>query len=190
MDDAQRITKALAPLTSVFPNWKGTPETVSVYVRILADLPPELLEMAIVQLLSQDREFMPTPGTIRETALQLEDYASGRLSAPEAWGEAMRLIRGVGSARLDQEGSGDDTLDQAMRAVGGWRAVGYSDNPTADRARFIEAYSTIDRREREERRMLPAVREHIAQLADSMSVKALSLPVTRVLEVVDSGGGE
>jgi len=58
---------------------------VNVYEEILADLTPETLEAASRQYLSTDT-FFPSPGKLRETALELQMLAIGIPTPGEAWG--------------------------------------------------------------------------------------------------------
>jgi hypothetical protein len=171
--DRQRVLEVIAPLVAMFPNFKPEqPEiTFEIYVRILVDMDPLMLEAAIFSLLSQPLEFMPTAGKIRHTAASLVDRASGVMDAFEAWGLVQSCLdAGAGHPIIGQSfnGSGDKQVDKAVRYLGGWRSLSMSDNHTADRARFIQCWDRMSERDREERTMLPQIRQAIAALTDDL----------------------
>jgi hypothetical protein len=176
----QRVQERIAPLASMFPNWHGTPETVEAYVQVLADLDPLMLEAAIFQLLSTRLDFMPTAGTIRQTAYDLSDRAAGRLGPYEAWEAVVRAFADVGAYRSPD--FDDPIIGDAVKAVGGWRNLCASDNMVADRARFIDAYTRLSSRRREDEAMLPDMRRRFILLVDKLSANR-SLP--QPSEVVD-----
>jgi len=65
---------------------------------------------------------------------------------------------------------------ETVKVLGG-RDVIITDNPTADRARFIDAYREIVARERTKNAMLPVVREYVQDKQKSLvagSIKALA----------------
>jgi len=185
--DRQRVLERLAPLVAAFPNFHPDPATFEAYVLVLVDVDPLLLEAAILQLISRPLEFMPSPGRIREEALDLMD---GRLSGPDAWAlVAQELRRGVGHftgpvvayvpgsdqpvTSYGEEPRVPPDVQRAVDAVGGWSRLRSSDNYSADRARFLEAYAVYADRSRNDARMLPAVRQVVSALAGRMQSPAL-----------------
>jgi hypothetical protein len=66
---------------------------------------------------------------------------------------------------------------QVVRCLGGWRSIMASDLQAAERARFIDAYDELVKRERETGLMLPEVR----QLREANRVTGLIGQVTRQL---------
>ena len=64
-------------------------------------------------------------------------------------------------------------LAKCVDAVGGWRALRMSDNTVADRSQFVRVYDAIAAREREDRLMLPEVRELAKRLAGRVEAEAL-----------------
>lgn len=172
--DRQRVLQAIAPLVAMFPNFKlEQPDlTFEMYVRILVDLDPLILEAAVVSLLSQPLDFMPTAGKIRHAAAALISQASGDIDAYEAWEIVRRCLEaGAGHPIVGRsfDGSGDENVDQAVRYLGGWRALTLSDNPVSDRARFIQCWDRMAKRERDDRAMLPEIRRAIGALADNLA---------------------
>ena len=61
----------------------------------------------------------------------------------------------------------DSRITRAVEAIGGWRFVCTSpeEMQVSNRARFIAAYETIEKRDRDEIRLLPQVREIVTTLS-------------------------
>ena len=172
-EEKQRIEYRLAPLAAMFPNWKPDDLTIEAYVVALADIDPLSLESAILHLLSQDRDFMPTAGTIRHTSFDLQAGNGGPPTAYEAWelaGKAINAGAGYPVTGIFQDPDVHPLVDKAVRYIGGWRQLATSENYVSDRARFIDAYNQVREREIEEVRMLPQVREQVKALADGLSI--------------------
>lgn len=133
-------------------------ETMAIYERALSDIPTDVLKAAVLSAIST-RTFFPAIAEIRELAFSAIEREAGLPTATEAWGavcEAVRAIGIYGAPRWKYQQTAD-----AVRAVGGWESICNSENPTADRARFIEAYSAIVARARSDARQLPEVRDTI-----------------------------
>lgn len=179
-NEKQRIEHRLAPLAAMFPNWKPDALTIEAYVVALADVDPLSLEASILHLLSQSREFMPTAGTIRHTAFDLQAGNGGPPTAYEAW-EMVQIAKDAGAgypvAGVFEKPEVHPLVEKAVNYVGGWRHLVESENYTADRARFVDAYNQVREREIEQVRMLPQVREQLKALADG-----LKMDNVRVLE--------
>ena len=172
-DEKQRIEYRLAPLAAMFPNWKPDDLTIEAYVIALVDVDPLSLEAAILHLLSQDRDFMPTAGTIRHTSFDLQAGNGGPPAPYEAWGivgTAIKAGAGYPVAGVYPAPDVHPLVELAVNYVGGWRHLAASENYTADRARFIDAYNQVREREDEQVRMLPQVREQLKALADRLSM--------------------
>lgn len=157
-NESKRIVSVLAPLVAIYPNWNPKSETIDVYEAVLADIHPDALAAAIMDLISEPRDFMPTPGVIRHRVIELNDKASGLPSAYEAWQMA---ITDLGYHAEDLHSS----VIEAVRRIGGWNHLRMSTNPASERARFIEAYREVVKEGQDRRRMLPQVRDHVALLA-------------------------
>ena len=63
-------------------------------------------------------------------------------------------------------------VNETVKILGG-RAVIITDNPTADRARFIDAYREIVSRERKKSAMLPEVKGYIAQNQAALTINPM-----------------
>lgn len=139
--------------------------TIAVYARCLADVPDDLLSAATVRVVSEGI-YYPKPAEIRQAALGLVDPEAP--SGVEAWGALCRYIRRWpgGGGYFDGEQHVDppplpQRIQRAVDAIGGLAYVRYSEDTVADRARFVQVYEVMERRRREEARMLPEVREAI-----------------------------
>ena len=168
MAESHEILRVLALLGGAFPNFELREETGEVYCRLLADLPAPLLEAATLRHIATAK-FFPTVAELREAAWAM----SGQLPPEpmEAWGEVMRQMRVNGAP------SGPRFSHPAIREVVEqmtWWALCFSDNPPAERARFLEAYEKVGRRQRdyflvpEEVRQLTSgdLRPQLAERAD------------------------
>ncbi len=174
-------------------------ETVNLFFLILEDLPREMVRASAVQYLSENNPFFPTPGIIRDKAMELQLLAAGIPTAAEAWGmvlgaqqyteprfceQGWKLREAVGekvgkdywdalkaSSDHDKNCSVCDSggfreqyrhpaVKETVRLLGG-RDVLMTDNPAADRARFIEAYREVVTRERMKMAMSPRVAQFV-----------------------------
>lgn len=150
----QRLATVLAPLAVMYPNWHANQKTYEVYALVLADLDPDLLEQAVVFLLSEPREFAPMPGHIRQAAFQLIDLLDDHPDAYTSWSQVNEHFR-------DPSEPIHPFTREVADLIGGLRMIGLSQNTPAERARFIDAHRALDERRKREQRMLPATRNFI-----------------------------
>lgn len=158
-------------LIDAYPRQEIQPGTVKVYQETLQDIDPDLLKSAVLKHISKSPWF-PSVSELRDAAASLIEQANGEPDAFTAWAEVMGEIRRVGSYGTPNFSS--QRIHKAVDGIGGWRELCMSENTISDRARFVEAYNTYQTRDKEDRRMLPAVHIAIAQLAESkrMSLSA------------------
>ena len=149
--------KALAVLEDAYPRYTLEPRVVRTWYAILGDLEPDLLKAAVLQIVSEGRPFLPAPGEVRQCAFDLLDRQSDVPTAWNAWAEVSRRFGTHGHSRLPE--FSHPLIKRAVDSVGGWREICMSTNAVADRARFVQAYEALAKRERAQVRMLPAVRE-------------------------------
>ncbi len=152
----ERIMRTIAPLAALYPNWKPEEATYEVYAQVLADLDPDMLEQAIAFLLNEPREFMALPAHIRQAAFRLEDLQSDYPDAYTAWAQVTEHFHSNAPIH--------PFAREVADLIGGLRAIGQSDNPVAERARFIDAFNAANERRQREQRMLPATRNFILGL--------------------------
>ena len=169
VNDFSRIWQALV---KSYPTWAkeiGPAElaqTFLVYERLLTDIPPAILEAAVVQHVASSKWF-PTIAELRQGAQAL--VAPQRTTAMEAWGKVLDAMKS-GGARMLPGGNGyyppewDDPLIARVVTSMGWIELCQSDNMEADRAHFMRAYDTLAQRESADAMMLPMVRELAARM--------------------------
>lgn len=121
---------------------------VDAYEALLGDLTYEQVNAA-VRVLLQTRSWMPSVADIRTTVLEL---MRGPVRAGgDAWGTVLNAIKREGAYRTP--GSDfmfrDPVLARCVNALG-WQELCLSENPTADRARFIELYDKLAQQDRKE----------------------------------------
>ncbi len=214
MANRTQITRAILTM-QYLPNSpiteRNVESVVDTFEMVLSDLPAETVEAATRQYLSTET-FFPTPGRLREIAMDLQMLAIGLPTPAEAWGMVLsankyteKVLCQIGydlytacanssnynenlraySMHMDEcttcvmggykEDYGHPSVAETVRLLGG-RDIILTDNPTADRARFIEAYREVVARERTKTAMLPAVKNYVEQksLEVSSQIKQLS----------------
>lgn len=174
MDNREaHVLRQLDKLGGIWPDQGPRDETgIEAYVEALIDLDPILLESAVLQVITTSK-FYPKPAEIREAAIDLEFKAEGLPDPYEAWEMVMTAVRGGAGHPLvggDHRAQVPQVVAKAVRYIGGWTQLAMSDNTVADRARFIDAYREVLKREDHDRRMLPKVREHVKALADDLRI--------------------
>jgi hypothetical protein len=162
----ETIARAMRLLFANWPDQQRGKATTELYYQMLRDLPDETIEAAVRQRLASANPFFPRVGEIRQLAIDIASGADSVLPAPEAWGKLLKWIRRYGGGYQYWTASGPTDPPQlpalvkkAAAAIGGVSYIGMSENLTADRARFIEAYDIFVQRERSRIGMLPEVRE-------------------------------
>ena len=153
----QKLTTidCLIMLQAAYPRLDLGPQTINVYQLSLADIEPRLLRAAVLKHISTSK-WLPTIADLRQGVTELVLEAEGQLTAPEAWGLVMREIGNVGHWGTPKFTS---PVRRAVESIGGWRQICFSENITADRARFLEAYNLLSKRQAEKLQQLPEVAE-------------------------------
>lgn len=198
MASRETITKIIGVLAQFFPGFSGKQTDdgwqgmIGAYYLVLHDIDDALIERAALDLGSRAR-FFPAAGELRQAAFDLADLADDIPTAQDAWAEVTQALRrgffydtskGWSEPRAPTpEDWSHPAIQQALDGIGGWAALRTSDNPTADRARFVEAYTVYAGRDRQARRMLPAVREAVGQIRAG---RPLALPEI-VRHITDRG---
>lgn len=182
MASKKDVAGVVLSLSAAFPNWKPNEYTVEVYFQDLQDIPPDELVAAAQACRSQaGRQFAPSTGELRGMVGELRRAIVNVPSPMEAWGEVCRQI---------VENGGDfgkpvwsNPLVARVVDQMGWRNLRMSEDPTADRARFLQAYERLSEKAQAQEMYVPAVRSYIEakggrllgvgavakQLADGMS---------------------
>ena len=139
---------------------------INAYHRILHDLDAKLLDAAALEL-GGTNKFFPAAAELRQMAFNLQVVVNDELTAGDAWGMVRKAIGSHGYVR----GMPDHfppLVKRAVDAMGGWTELCKSTNGMVDRAHFLKQYVTLDARITQETRMLPEVRDVVAQIADKM----------------------
>lgn len=149
---------------------------VQLYHRMLCDL--ELCDLEAVALRHMaESQWFPKIAELRKSAASLTHPEA--LDPVEAWEQVRLAILRTGSYGVPEF---DDPLTGAIVRQMGWRDLCLSENPVADRARFIEAYERQAARSYQ-RAALPAGLQNGA-LAGARRVDQLTAGVVKQL----SGG--
>ena len=92
------ITDILQLLTDAMPRFTLRENTPEAYLTILGDMDAELVRNAALQYLSAANQFtpIPTPGLLRDEAIEIEMLAAGIPTAGEAYGMVLDGLRRVG----------------------------------------------------------------------------------------------
>ena len=160
------IAQILAILGAAYPrqvlNAAQLKLAITVWLDILGDIPLDQIHLAVKAHCSNSKWF-PAVAEIRQAALDLGETEADRITAGDAWGEVTRAFGRTRWGELPD--FSHPRIMQAVIAIGGWQNLCASniDAATADRARFIQAFETYERREHTDRRMLPAVRECVGR---------------------------
>lgn len=144
-------------LFAAYPNTAAGTETVAMYVRLLADIPPAALQTVIDQAIATCK-FLPSISELRDQYIALQRPLT--LTWADGWSEVQRQIRATGMYGTPQ--FADPVTTQVVRSMG-WRTLCLSENQVADRAQFRDMYTILAQREETDRRLLPQAREFTAK---------------------------
>lgn len=160
--------KCIALLIAHYPPRNETqviqPPTIKAYIRALSDFDPVQLEMACLEHIRSSKWF-PSVHELRDAYANISIKAMGVISSSEAWGKVSSVITGGGRC---QRSDFSELTWQVIKDVGGWSMLKHSTMPASDRARFINAYDTRLKREKDDMTMMPVVRDYIGNLTAGM----------------------
>jgi hypothetical protein len=143
-------TRILKQLFSAYANSQVTIETIAVYDRLLADIPPGDLQTVIDQAIAECK-FLPTVAEIRERWHALTRTIA-LPAASEAWGDVQAEIRRIGYVGSPNFANG--ITAQVVKQMG-WRELCASENVIADRAHFMKMYDQMIERGEQVNKLLP-----------------------------------
>lgn len=170
MANDDEITKVLAMLNAAYPRFKLTEETITVYIRLLGDLPAEDLQMAAVHC-ATNNTFFPSVHELRQAIVDLKHKSSKTPSPYEAWVEVAsnRLEKWTDTVEFEDGRYGfvektfkfsHPVIEKVAREMG-WPSRFPGENAVADRSHFIKAYKATINDVIDYELMLPEVREYI-----------------------------
>lgn len=160
------------------------------YARSLADVPDDLLDAAVEQLIA-DSEFFPSVAAIRKRAFGLQRHAEGGDVDPnEIFGIVMAMAgaRGRDASETERRAYLADRLpervvDIAMAAIKAfqWHVICNEDISRIDtlRAQWRNTVNAIQARKDDMATMTPAVRGFIADLAQKLTADRARLQAPR-----------
>ena len=146
----QDILKAVAPLQLAY-NASLDDARLRLYVEMLSDIPPQILEAAVKKLIMTNK-FLPSIAEIREVAYGIKDTISGT-AAPdesEAWGEVVKAIQSVGY--YGKPKFSHEAITAAVNNIG-WQDICTtpSEGTNTLRSQFRRAYQLAAQRQKDNR---------------------------------------
>ena len=120
---------------------------VSAWSLMLADIPLEILQAAVLKV-CRESEFFPSVAQIVAAAEELDPRNEKIPTAAEAWEEVEQQICSVGIYKSPVFSS--ELVRRAARAIG-WLQLCSSENPAADRAHFLRLYESMRSKRKEAR---------------------------------------
>lgn len=146
----QDILKAVAPLQLAY-NASLDDARLRLYVEMLSDIPPSILETAVKKLIMTNK-FLPSIAEIREVAYGIKGIISGT-AAPdesEAWGEVIKAIQSVGY--YGKPKFSHEAITTAVNNIG-WQDICTTPNEGTNtlRAQFRRAYQLAAQRQKDNR---------------------------------------
>lgn len=194
MTTIKDIAVLQARLIASFPNYHPADLdlTCQVWLDILGDLSSEMIKAAVLQYSSENHDFAPSAGTIRDLAMRLNASASGIPDAHQAYKEVMEMPTDMTRTKVTEEG-GQYFIDKTKltwsheligitAATIGWPKTFPTDNATADRAQFLKAYESELSRFMTDAARLPAVKAYIEQASKQTRL----LPVDNLVKKLES----
>lgn len=148
--DKVSTTKAIAPLQLAY-NASLDDNRLRLYVEMLSDIPPSILETAVKKLIMTNK-FLPSIAEIRETAYGIKGIISGT-AAPdesEAWGEVIKAIQSVGY--YGKPKFSHEAITTAVNNIG-WQDICMTTNDEMNtlRSQFRRAYQLAAQRQKDNR---------------------------------------
>lgn len=169
MSSTEAIARVFQMLSRAYPDHASrylagdeAVQTMRLYQRMLGDVPDGVLEAAVLEHIAQS-PFWPKVSDLRERCFRLMANEADLPDAYTAWGMVCRRLRERIPLYRDGQFHAPKPLhpliEETVRNLGGWEALAASEEPVADRARFVDAYERLVHRERQRLMEFPAVRE-------------------------------
>lgn len=154
----EEVAKMMAVMTLAYPKYELKDGTVDVYAKILKDIPGEVLDTAMKEILAGSI-FFPSIAEWRGKAIDLMIGTRNFPTPGEAWECALREVARCGdyyrySERPRVPAYDHPLIEKAVDIIGYVHLVN-SDNLVADRAHFFKIYEALVNRSKEDAKMLP-----------------------------------
>lgn len=168
-EEFKTLTKGLK---SVYASQNFLPDddSMKIWYRLLRDLPYEVAAAAAQRHMMTNR-FPPTVADIREQSVKVADKDSKDWL--EGWSQVSKVMSRFGYNRPKEAIEALTAFDERTGRVVemlGWQNLCMSENPTADRANFRQAYENMQMREKENAKLPEAFRAVIAKTANRLQL--------------------
>lgn len=174
MATQNEILFLLTTLATAYPRFELTQQTVGLYVEMLADLDVGLLNAAVHQHIAES-EWFPSVAALRNKVVELQQMTRQNQDWGAAWGVVMDAANRLGYDEVMQQGLENVFVDPLTLSVVKqirWREICYADLDTLNtlRAQFRDMYQAAQERRTKELKLIPQVREQMAQLAERLDM--------------------
>ncbi len=133
ISDAIRQVRKLA---AAFPHNRVVPGMMEIFARALSAYEPQVVDLAVAEIIATRTGHLPA---IADVLRRMAENEAGLPKPSAAWGAVMTAIR----TRLMTADLEFEIVKNAVKALGGIRDLGLSQNPQADRARFLQLYCEL-----------------------------------------------
>lgn len=168
------VLRVLKILGDVYPNFHLSSSAVEVYIQLLADISPPVLEQAALDHISRST-FFPAVAELRNAAYDILEEADPCPSDFQAWSEVQDEIRRTG--HYGEPEFSHPLIEQAVDMFG-WRYLCLSTNHVADRAHFVQAFQALVEKRRRDTRRLEQTIEFIGELCTAKQMQLLEAKST------------
>jgi len=150
MASSEAIAKGFLLIRGSYPRYKFEKDTLFAYEILLKDIEDKLMLQAIAQV-CRDNIWPPSVSEILAEAFNITDQ---RPSGIEAWTEVMQA-----DGLWPDEGFSHLSIGEAVKNIGGMRAIVQSEHPEIMRRDFLLAYEEFRKQRQQEFRALPKLTE-------------------------------
>ena len=172
------VAKIMGVMAMAWPRYELKAESITVYSKILADVSPEILELAAKHLMATCT-FFPSINEWRRASFDIMINKPSIPSAFEAWAEVLREIEKTGSYRIPT--FSHEIIQRSVECLGGWKYICLTENLEYDRAHFFKIYESLESRAEDDLRMLPDVKAEMGNhaLDTGNPIRQLAAKLTR-----------
>jgi len=132
--------QAIATLTAAY-NREVPKPTLRIYLAELSDIDDGLLMAAALEIIRLSK-FFPTIAEVRDAVIRVNPSSQLCPKVDKAWTEVLGAARELG--RQQRPDWSHPAIMEALKSVGGYRAVCDSSVPGVVESRFREAYKRIE----------------------------------------------
>ena len=178
------IALGINALKVAFPNYNPDGvATATLWASVLADMPDNTLDAAILALITEKRQFAPSIGEIRAAAMDLHAKAAGIPDAYQAYEEVINMPASMQRKRAEEGPEGfvihvadlvfTHPIVEATARRLGWPKQFPTENPGVDRGQFTKAYEAEIARTLSDSGRLPALQEYINERRAEFGIGAM-----------------